>query len=660
MATISEALAIAIQHQQAGRLAEAEQIYRQVLATDENQPDAWHLLGVSSYQTGEYGKALQYLAQAIRLRGDVALFHSHLGDVLRVLQRIPEASACYRRALELKPDFAEAHHSLGVVLMDRGDLDEAVACYRRALELNPELAEAHNNLGNAFEDAGHLDEAVACYRRAVELEPNYAAAYNNLGNALRDRGHLDEAIASYRRALKLKPDYAAAYNNLGNAWKDQGTLDEALACYRQALELKPDLARAHSNLLFTLQYCAGVTPAQLAEAHVEYDRLHAAPLHGSVEPHENVPDPRRRLRLGFVSPDLRRHPVGYLLIRVLENLRSERQETICYSDRIAQDDLTHRFQAAATRWRDVFGMSDQRLAEQIRADRIDILFDLAGHTAGNRLLVFARKPAPIQVTWAGYQGTTGLTAMDYLLADRCGVPESSQPFYTEKILRMPDGYAVFEPPDDAPGVRPLPAIERRYVTFGACSNPAKVNPAVVACWAQILKALPRSRLILKYQGMDDPGVRQRYHGLFAAQGISPQRVDLLPRVCWADRFNVFHEIDIGLDTFPYSGSMTACEALWMGVPVVTWPSDRLAGRQTMGHLTAINLLETIARDLNDYVEIAESLANDLPRLAVIRAGLRQQMAASPLCDGPRFATNLMKLLRDVWWRWCEQSACESE
>ena len=251
-------------------------------------------------------------------------------------------------------------------------------------------------------------------------------AHNNLGNALKDQGKLDEAVACYRRALELKPDFAEAHNNLGNALKDQGKLDEAIACYRRALELKPDYAEAHSNLLCTLQYCAGVTPAALAEAHAEYDRRHAAPLRGAVAQHENVRDPHGRLRLGFVSPDLGRHPVGYFLVRVLENLSQERHETICYSDRIVKDDLTHRLQAAATQWRDVFGMSDERLAEQIRADRIDILFDLAGHTAHNRLLVFARKPAPIQITWIGYEGTTGLAAMDYLLADRYVVPAGTE------------------------------------------------------------------------------------------------------------------------------------------------------------------------------------------------------------------------------------------
>ena len=295
-------------------------------------------------------------------------------------------------ALELRPDLAESHNNLGIALRELGKLDEAIVCHRRALELRPGFAEAQNNLGNALKDQGILDDAIACYRRALELRPDYAATHCNLGNALKNQGNLDEAIACFRRALELKPDFAEAHNDLGTAFKDQGDLDEAIACYRRALELKPDYAAAHSNLLYTLHYCTGVTATALAEAHAEYDRHHAAPLYVAAADSEKPHDSLGRPRLGFVSPDLGRHPVGSFLVRVLENLCEYQLNTVCYSDRAVKDALTHRLQAAATQWRDVVGMSDERLADQIRSDGIDILFDLAGHTAQNRLLVFARKP----------------------------------------------------------------------------------------------------------------------------------------------------------------------------------------------------------------------------------------------------------------------------
>jgi predicted O-linked N-acetylglucosamine transferase (SPINDLY family) len=401
-------------------------------------------------------------------------------------------------------------------------------------------------------------------------------------------------------------------------------------------------------LLFDLQYCPDITPAALAEAHAEYDRRHAAPLRGAVAEHQSVHDRHGRLRLGFVSPDLASHPVGCFLVRVLEKLNREPHETICYSDRMDKDDLTHRLQAAATQWRDVIGISDQRLAEQIRADRIDILFDLAGHTAHNRLLVFARKPAPIQVTWIGYEGTTGLAAMDYLLADRHVVPEGTEHYYRERVLRMPEGYLCYNPPDAAPPVGPLPSLTKGRATFGSFNNLAKITPQVVAVWAEILRRAPAARLVLKYRGLGDPAVKRRYLDLFAAHGVEPQRLELLPPSSYAEYLATYYQVDVALDPFPFSGSATTCEALWMGVPVITCPGEIFASRHSLSHLASVGLTELIAHDLDQYVELAVSLAGDLPRLAMLRAGLRQRMAASPLCDGQRFATNLAAMLRDVW------------
>jgi predicted O-linked N-acetylglucosamine transferase (SPINDLY family) len=682
MATISEALALAIQHHRGGRLQAAEQIYRQILQADPNQADALHLLGLIAHQVGKHEVAVEYIERAIALKGNAAIFHNNLGMAYRALRRIPEAVACYRRALELKPDYVEAHNNLGNALKAPGRLDEAVACYRRALELQPGLAEAHNNLGGVFREQGKVDEAVACCRRALELKPAYAEAHNNLGNALKDQGKpdeaiacyrralelqpdnaethsnlantlraqgkLDEAVACYRRALELKPGFAEAHSNLGSALKDQGMLDEALACYRRALELEPAFAEAHSNLLFTLQYCPGVTPAALAEAHAEFDRRHAAPLRGTIAPCERIPNPRGRLRLGFVSPDLGWHPVGYFLVRVLENLSQEQHDTICYSDRIVKDDLTHRLQAHATQWRDVIGVSHERLAEQIRADRIDILFDLAGHTARNRLLTFARKPAPIQITWAGYVGTTGLNAMDYILADRYEIPPEAERHYQERVLRMPDGYVCYDPPAYAPPVAPLPALQRGQVTFGCFNNPAKITPQVVEVWARILQRLAGARLVLKSKGLSESGVARRFVEMFAAHAIDPGRLELLGHSPRAELLAEYHRIDIALDPFPYNGGLTTCEALWMGVPVITCPGETFASRHSLSHLSNAGLTEAIARDLGEYVERAVALAGDLPRLAVLRAGLRERMAASPLCDGKRFAANLASVLHHVW------------
>jgi predicted O-linked N-acetylglucosamine transferase (SPINDLY family) len=631
-----------------GKLDEAVACYHRALKLKPDFAEVHSNLGNALKDQGKLDEAVACHRRALELKPDYAGALNNLGNALRDQGKLDEAVTSYRRALKLEPDFAEAHKSLGTAFWDQGDLDEAVACYRRALELMPDYAEAHNNLGVAFKDQGKLDQAVACYHRALELKPDYAEAENNLGNALLGQGMLDEAVACYRRALELKPDYAGALNNLGVAFKDQGKLDEAVACCHQVLELKPNDAAAHSNLLFALQCCASVTPTALAGAHAEYDRQHAAPLGVAIAQHEKVRDRHGRLRLGFVSADLGRHPVGYFLVRVLENLSQKQQETICFSDRILKDDLTHRLRAAGTEWRDVRGMSDQRLAEQVRSDEIDILFDLAGHTANNRLLTFARKPAPIQITWIGYEGTTGLAAMDYLLADRFMIPEGSDRNYRERVLRMPDGYLCYDPPDVAVPVGPQPSLEKGYATFASFSALAKVTPEVVAIWAEILRRAPTARLVLKCRGLGDPTVRRRYLDLFAARGVGPQRLEMLPPSSYAEYLATYHQVDIVLDSFPFSGSTTTCEALWMGVPVVTCPGETFASRHSLSHLSNVGLTETIAHDLDEYVELAVSLAGNLPRLAALRAGLRQRMAASPLCDGKRFAANLASLLQGVW------------
>jgi len=641
-----------------GRLDEAAACYQRALQLKPDFAEPHNNLGNVFKDQGKLDEAVASYRRALELKPDFVLAHNNLGIVFKDQVKLDEAVACYQRALQLQPDFAVAHNNLGNVFKDRAKLDEAAACYQCALQLKPDYAEAHNNLGNAWKDHGKLDEAVACYRRALQLKPDYAEAHNNLGNVFKDLGKLDEAVAYCQRALQLKPDYALAHNNLGNAWKDRGKLDEAVASYQRALQLKPDFAVAHSNLLVTIQYRVGVTLSELAAVHAEYDRLHAAPLRTTWPLHENDRDPHRRLRVGFVSPDFGRHPVGFFLIRVLENLDPSQCETVCYCDRKIEDELTPRFQAAATIWRNVSGLSDQELTAEILTDRIDILFDLTGHTAHNRLLVFARKPAPIQITWIGHEGTTGLEAIDYILADSSTIPYGQEVWYRERVLRIPHGYVCYDPPRTAPEAGPLPAAKNRYIRFGSFNNLAKITPRVIEVWAKVLDRVPDSRLVLKYQGLGNESVHRRYRGLFTAFGVDPSRVELTPPSAYAEYLSAYGEVDIALDPFPFGGGITTCDALWMGVPVVTCPGETFASRHALSHLTSAGLTETIASTLEEYVELAVSLAGDLPRLASLRAGLRERMAASPLCDGKRLDTNLMQVVRDAWQEWCRKEPAE--
>ncbi len=607
------AIDVAIEHHKQGRLLDAERVYRALLDAEPLHQDALHLLGVAALQNGRRAESLELIRRAIDVDGCQPAFYNSLGAV---------------------------HQALG-------DLPAAVTAYQRSIALDMDNADAHRNLGLVLRATGRLAEAVAAMRRAVMLAPKNPVMLNSLGVSLRSVGEIAESIDCYRRALAIREEYWDAHSNLGNVLKEQCCTDEAIAHYRRAIELAPENPTPWSNMLCALHYRDGITAGELAASHAEFDRAVGEPLRASWRPHDNDPDPDRPLRIGFLSPDLHRHPVGYFLVGVIERLDPAEADTFCYSTSPSPDDLTARLRAKST-WRDVRPLTDEEIAERIRADGIDILFDLAGHTGNNRILVMARKPAPIQITWAGYVGTTGLAAIDYLLADRHEVPPALEQHYRERVLRMPDAYVCYEPPAGGPAVGPPPALARGHVTFGSFSNPGKLGPQVAGPWARILDRVPGSRLLLKYKGLDDPAHAGRLAAAFADQGIDPRRLDIEGDCPQAELLGHYGRVDIALDPFPYGGGVTTLEAVWMGVPVVTLPGETFASRHALTHLSTIGLTDTIARDLDDYVDIAVRLAADLTSLAELRAGLRDRMAASPICEAERFTTEFMRLMRSVW------------
>ncbi len=681
----------------AGYLKEAETIFRSALALDEDCLEARAGLAKVMFgrahafqERGELEKAIKWYGNALEMNPDYAIAHNNLGNVLKEQGAFDKAISAFRRALDLDRDFAEAHNNLGVLLIEQGEIDEAIRFYRDAIRIDPEFAIAHNNLGNAlnalrqfdeaivcykqalalkpdyasahcnlgvaYKDMGKIDEAIKCYRKAVEVKSDFASAHNNLGTALLDKQRLDDAVVCLSRAIELKPTFGWAHNNLGNVFKYKRQLDKAMCCYRRALAVEPEITGAHSNLLQSLHYLPAITLSELASEHAEFQKVHAAPLRAEWRPHENFVDPNRPLRVGFISADFVKHPVSYFLIRALENMNRDEFEIVCYADRVRPDEMTKRFQNVSKIYRDVSWRNDEQLAEVVREDQIDVLFDLAGHTAGNRMLVFARKPAPIQVTWLGYVGTTGLEAMDYIMADRFEIPTEADEYHCEKVIRLPDGYVCYEAPEYAGKVSSLPAMSRGHVTFGSFNNPAKITQQVVDVWAKILNRVQASRLVLKFKGMGEPSVAAELHDSFASQGIDAARVECLGWTPHVELFEAYRRIDVALDTFPYGGGLTTCEALWMGVPVITCPGETFASRHSLSHLSNVGLTETVAATLDEYVELAVSMADDLKRLEAIRAGLRERMAASPLCNGKQFAGNLTRVLRDVWRKWCRQKS----
>ncbi|MCF8143198.1 MAG: tetratricopeptide repeat protein, partial [Deltaproteobacteria bacterium] len=422
---------------------------------------------------GRPAQAIPYYQKAITLRPDHVEAIYELGNAFQAQARLDEAIACYQKAIQMVPDSIAAHFNMGNALLRRGRLAEAIASYRSAIRLNPDTAEAYCNMATAFKELGKLDEAVEGYRKAVSFRPAYADALNNLGNVYHLTGRLDEAIQCYQKAVTLAPDNAEVHNNLGSLLKDQGKIGESIQCHRKALELKPTYAEAHSNLLFAMHYDPGSGSREIFEECQAWWQQHGAP-HAGKFIHHNEPDPSRRLRVGYVSPDFREHSVSYFFLPLLQGHHPDVVEIFCYSDVKRPDGMTTRIKGQADHWCSVVGLGDADVARKIYDDRIDILVDLAGHTANNRLLVFARKPAPVQMTWLGYPNTTGMPVMDYRITDDVADPAGeADPYHTERLVRLPQGFLCYAPPDEAGDISPLPALEQGRVTFASFNNLSK-------------------------------------------------------------------------------------------------------------------------------------------------------------------------------------------
>ena len=640
-----------------GRLGEAAASYGRALACRTGYAEAHYNLGNVLHEQGKPGEAAASYIQAMACKPDYVEAYYNLGHVLHDQGRRDEAGVFYRQALAFKPDYAEVHGNFGNALREQNRLDQALVACARALACYPEWAEARCNCGNIFLAQGKSEKAHAAYRRALVHKPDLAEANYNLGNILKDDGALAAAVVHYSRAAALRPDYAKAYNNLGNTLTEQGRLAEATASYEQALVVKPDYAECAMTLVFTQLYRSGVGLQEILARSRHWNSLHVAPLQRSpLIPPPSVDAgaaPRRSPRIGFLSADFRSHAVGFLAIPAIEGLARAGHHLTCYSNSTANDQMTARFIKAATVWRSVAELSDDRLAELIRADGIDILIDLSGYTAGNRLPVFALRPAPIQIaSWIGYPATTGMAAMDYILTDRHQLPPAAAPFYTEAVVRLPDSYIVFEPPADAPPLSGLPALTKGFITFCSFNVLKKTSPEAVALWSRILTRLPSARLLLKTPALTCPATRLRYAQLFFSHGIDPSRVQCVGRTSPPVHRTWMNEADIALDPFPYTGGLTTLESLWMGLPVVTLPGETFASRHSLGYLSTLGLTELVASNQDHYLELALELANDLPRLATLRAGMRRRMLASPLCDVERFTGHLETALATLWARRC--------
>jgi len=638
-----------------GRYDEAVAHLQEVARQAPGKAATHHQLGTALMALGRHDEAIPALRRALELDPHAAGALNNFGNILHGRKQIAEAIEYYRRALQAKPDFADAHNNLGVALNELGQRDEAAESFRRALACREQFVEAHSNLGSLLEQIGDLPGAVRHTQKAVEIDPQRAEAWDNLGHVLHAARRYDDAAAAFGRALALRPGFANAHSNLASLQRDLGRLDLAVQSCLAALQSDPGHLAAHSGLLFSGNYLADEPGTVLLGHALRYGAAAAA----QAQPYTSWPNPaqpERRLRIGFVSADLHRHPVGFFLDSVIAALHAEQGHNLelhAYANDARQDDLTERLQRHFHHWRKVLGMSDAKLARQIHEDGIDILIDLSGHTTHTRLAAFAWNPAPVQVSWLGYFATTGLGAIDYLVADNWTLPSEEEAHFSETIVRLPETRLCFSAPDIEAPVVALPALANGYVTFGCCNNLSKLGDAVVALWARILHAVPESRLFLKNKQFSETAPREDMLRRFAVHGVEAGRLTLEGPSLRADYLRAYGHIDIALDPFPYTGGTTTAESLWMGVPVLTLAGERFIARQGVGLLANAGLPDWIATDTEDYLAKAVAFAADLPALAKLRGGLRAQVLASPLFDAPRFATHFEAMLRGMWRQWCE-------
>ena len=671
----------------AGRSDDAIAEYREAIRLDPGYIEARNKLGNVLNEAARYEEATVAYREAISCAPEHAEIWSNLGNAYQGCERRAEAISAYRQAILLKPGYADASYNLGIALHANGDLSEAIAAFQRtilgcprhiqarnalaialladgkletaiaacdeALSLEPDSAVTHNNRGQALEAIGRGSEAISAYGRALQIEPEYADAHDNLGLALIHQGDIDGAIAALQRAIELRPDFARAHSNLGAAFTLAGRIEEAIACHDQAMSLKPDDPVSHSNRLFALHLHPDYDAGALLRDHRAWNERHARRLRSSLRRHENDRSSDRRLRVGYVSGDFLHHVVGRNLLPLLAAHDRECFEVFCYHNEVRGDSVTGEFRALSDGWRTIANVPDDRAEEVIRADKIDVLVDLSLHGPNNRASLFARRPAPVQVSFFGYSSTTGQDAIDYRLSDPyLDPPGSDLSYYSEETIWLPRTTLCYQPDGRTPELSPLPASAVGSVTFCCRNGFSKVSPGAMELWIEILQATPNSRLLLY---APEGSCRQATLNKFETAGISASRLEFVGREPWEQFVRGYERADIALDPFPYSGWITTCDALWMGVPVVSLSGRTAVGRGGRSILSNVGLPELVAETPRQYFDIAVSLAGDLRRLSELRSGLRERMERSPLRNPHALAREVETAFRGMWRKWCTGS-----
>jgi protein O-GlcNAc transferase len=677
----------ATQAKQAGDLQTALALYHQALALDQNMPELWFNYGNLLNRLKQYANAQQAYQRAIAIQPSFYQAHLNLANALRDADQQEAAVNHYQQAIAIKPDFLLAYRNLiqvlisldrlaatvdlfaawvrlepanpvpwngqGVALEAKGEYERAQACFQQALNLNPREPDSLNNMGALLCKLGCPHDAISYLRQAIDLDANNSTALNNLTDALIKLGYITEAIAQVEKVVQQQPDSAAAAMILGYALVQQARITEALAWFERSWQLKSTEPRTISNALFAMFYRDDLTAAALTQDCRRWTARFTTPG-DRYESWQGNLDPYRRLKIGYLSGDLRSHPVAFFLEPILTHHRSAQVEITCYDTKGMGDETSARLKAATDRWCNCAGWEDDRLAQQIHTDAIDILVDLSGHTSGNRALMLMHKPAPIQILYIGYPGTTGLAAIDYIISDAAVSPPTHEELYTEKVLRVEGSFWCFQPHEFAPPPGELPALTNDYITFGSFNNTPKLSAATIKLWSQVLQAVPNSRLHLKALALQDHNTCDRFRSQFIDQGIDPERILFeKPTLKFEDFLNAYQAIDLALDPTPYNGGTTTCQALWMGIPVITLRGEHFFSRMSHSFLTQLGLTECTTATEAEYVAAAVALASDRQHLQQLRQTLRNKMRASLICNGAYAAQSLEAAYRQAWQAYCE-------
>ena len=667
---------------------QTQALCERILEQDSRHLQALNILGISLIYIKDFPKAQRHLQQATALYPKNPILWLNLGESCALNQQTEEALTHYQQALSLAPSEPKIHQALGNLWLQEARFEKAISSFYRALKFGPKDTSILFNYGVAQASAGHNAEAIASFSEVLKQDPHHLGAATRLGVAHRMLGEEEQAIEHYEAfvdtcpgqanihhalgqcytltkspsqalkhfqiAFELAPNLGGLKNNLAIALHNTGESQQALELLTDLVEAFPSNLRGHSNRCLTAHYSSTLSDEELHTLHLSAGQAIAHELPVRFQDFPQTPDPQRRLRVGFVSPDFRAHPVGWFLRPLLQHRDPTSWECYCYSDVSQSDALTTQLQSMTDHFHDVARKSDSHIVETIRQDQIDILIDLAGHTANNRLRVFAHKPAPVQASGMGYVNTTGLSAMDYLISDHHQTPEGVDELYTETLTRLPNGYITYAAPDYIPDVNALPALQKGHLTLGCMNRLAKLTPETLKLWGDLLEAIPDATLLLQTNGLEDPQLAGQLLQRLTTEGISPERVTLKGSAPHQDFLGAYHSVDIALDPLPYSGGLITCEALWMGVPVVTLKGARFASLHSTSHLRNVGLPEWVADSPQQYIDLVKDWARRLPELSTLRAGLRAKAKASPLGDGAQYTRNFESFLRESWHSWCSE------